>query len=126
MSLTLYQAADLFFFVFHTLLILFNSFGWMFIRFRRYHLITLFLTAFSWFVLGIWYGWGYCICTDWHWTIRRRLGYVDDTNSYIDLLIMKLTGIEFDDVLIDTATAGVFIASIVLSVVLNIRDFKRG
>ncbi len=125
MATVLYQAADLFLFFFHTTLILFNSTGWMFRRVRRYHLITLFLTAFSWFFLGIWYGWGYCMCTDWHWTIRRKLGYRDETNSYIDLLVMKITGIEFDDTLIDNVTVGVFVVSIVFSVLLNIRDYSR-
>lgn len=124
MSIELYKAADLFFFVFHTTLILFNIFGWAFKRFRRYNLITLLLTAASWFILGIWYGWGYCLCTDWHWTVRAKLGYVDNTNSYIDLLIMKITGQELNDALIDNATAGVFLASIVLSVWLNIRDYR--
>ena len=124
MPIGLYKAADLFFFSFHTALIFFNTFGWIFRRVRFYNLITLSLTTFSWFILGIWYGWGYCICTDWHWTIRSRLGYKDNTNSYIDLLIIKITGIEFDDALIENATVGVFLISIIFSVLLNIRDFK--
>ncbi len=125
MSIALYKAANLFFFTFHTTLILFNTFGWIFRRYRFYNLITLLLTAFSWFILGIWYGWGYCVCTDWHWTIRNQLGYKDDTNSYIDLLIITFTGIEFDDKLIENATAGVFLVSIFFSILLNIRDYKR-
>jgi len=35
------------------------------------HRASLLLTAFSWFVLGIWYGWGYCVCTDWHYMVLR-------------------------------------------------------
>ncbi len=125
MSIVLYQAADLFFFVFHTTLILFNILGWAFKRFRFYNLITLLLTAASWFILGIWYGWGYCLCTDWHWTVREELGYVDNTNSYIDLLVTKITGVAFDDGLIDTVTVVVFLVSILMSVLLNIRDYKQ-
>ena len=125
MSIALYKAADLFFFAFHTILILFNTFGWIFRRFRFYNLITLSLTAFSWFILGIWYGWGYCLCTDWHWTIRSKLGYQDGTNSYIDLLVMKITGIQFNTPLIETVTVGVYLISIVMSTLLNIRDLRR-
>ena len=125
MSIEFYKAADLFFFLFHTTLILFNIIGWAFKRFRIYNLITLLLTAASWFILGIWYGWGYCLCTDWHWDIREKLGYIDNTNSYIDLLIMKIIGLELNDTLIDNATAVVFLVSIILSVALNIRDYKR-
>ncbi|MGZ8511472.1 MAG: DUF2784 family protein, partial [Chitinophagaceae bacterium] len=59
-----YQFLNIFFFVFHTVFTLFNMVGWIFPRTRKLHLITLSITAFSWFVLGIWYGWGYCACTD--------------------------------------------------------------
>ena len=50
----------------HTALVLFNMFGWIWKRTRVAHLITLGLTAFSWFALGAIYGWGYCLCTDYH------------------------------------------------------------
>ena len=43
--------------------------------------------------LGVWYGWGYCPCTDWHWQVRARLGF-DDPHSYIQLLIREVTGLE--------------------------------
>ena len=114
-----------FFFCFHTALIFFNTFGWIFHKLRKWNLITLLLTAFSWFVLGIWYGWGYCFCTDWHWQVRRHLGYYDDTNSYIQFLAQKLTGINFSSKLVDTATAIVFFTSLALSIWLNIRDRQR-
>ncbi|MFB6307620.1 MAG: DUF2784 family protein, partial [Flavobacteriales bacterium] len=96
MPIETYKLLDIFFFVFHTFLILFNLLGWMVKKWRFYNLITLSLTAFSWIVLGFWFGWGYCFCTDWHWRVREQLGYEIRTNSYIDFLIMKLTGIEFD------------------------------
>jgi hypothetical protein len=82
------------------------------------------LTAFSWFVLGIWYGLGYCFCTDWHWTVRRHLGYSDETNSYVQFLTQKLTGINFSPQLVDNVTAAVFFISLILSLWLNIKDWK--
>ena len=119
-----YQFLNYFFFCFHTLLILFNTFGWIFRKLRRWNLVTLLLTAFSWFVLGIWYGWGYCFCTDWHWTVRRHLGYSDETNSYVQFLTLKLTGINFSPQLVDNITAAVFFTSLILSLWLNIKDWK--
>lgn len=120
-----YQLLNIFFFVFHTLFTLFNITGWLFHKTRKLHLITLLLTAFSWFVLGIWYGWGYCVCTDWHWNVRARLGYHDQQNSYIHFLLHKLTGIKFNEKLVDTVTLIVFLVSFVLSIWLNIRDRKK-
>jgi hypothetical protein len=88
-------------------------------------LITLLLTAFSWFVLGIWYGWGYCFCTDWHWSVRRHLGYTDKENSYTQFLADKLTGKNFSSQLTDAVTVIVFFASLVLSIWLNFRDWNK-
>ena len=125
MPTALYQFADFFFFAFHSALILFNSLGWLFQKTRFYNLITLSLTAFSWFILGIWYGWGYCFCTDWHWNVREKLGFIDHTNSYVDLLLIKITGMDFPNSLVDTATVTVFTISLIMSVWLNVRDFRN-
>jgi len=125
MSPEFYKAADFFFFAFHTTLILFNCFGWMVSKLRLYNLVSLLLTAFSWFILGIWFGWGYCFCTDWHWQVRENLGYHDATNSYVDLLVRKLTGMDFPDSLVDSVTATVFFVSLIISVTMNIRDYRK-
>ena len=121
----MYQFLNIFFFVFHTALVLFNTLGWVFPATRKWNLVSLGVTAFSWFVIGIWYGWGYCFCTDWHWAVRRKLGYHDESRSYIHFLILKLTGNNMSPQLVETATLLVFLISIVLSVWLNIRDYIR-
>ena len=121
----LYEFLNIFFFVFHTLFTLFNIVGWMFRRTRKLHLITLSLTAFSWFILGIWYGWGYCFCTHWHWDIREKLGFEDRSHSYIHFLILKLTGADLNPKLVELGTLIVFLASFALSIWLNIRDRRR-
>jgi hypothetical protein len=119
------QFLNIFFFVFHTVWTLFNMIGWMFRITRKWNLLTLLLTALSWFVLGIWYGWGYCLCTDWHWQVRRNLGYTDESNSYIHFLILKMTGINMDPELVNNVTLIVFVVSIIMSVWLNIRDRRK-
>jgi hypothetical protein len=120
-----YQFLNYFFFAFHTLFTLFNITGWMFRATRKWNLITLLLTAFSWFILGIWYGWGYCFCTDWHWQVREQLGYHDQQHSYIHFLLLKLTGINFNEGLVEKVTLIVFVVSLVMSIWLNIRDRKK-
>lgn len=117
-----YQFLNIFFFVFHTAFTLFNMSGWAFRSTRKWHLITIFLTAFSWFVLGIWYGWGYCFCTDWHWAVREKLGFTDKSNSYIHFLILKLTGINLSEKLVGYGTLIIFLISFVLSTLLHWKD----
>lgn len=83
------------------------------------------LTAFSWFLLGIWYGWGYCFCTDWHWQVREALGYHDRSTSYIHLLLLKLTGVDFNPQLVDTCTAMVFAICLAASLWVNRKIFRQ-
>jgi hypothetical protein len=124
MSETLLKILNLFFFGFHTVLILFNIFGWLVPRWRLANFITLSLTAFSWFVLGIWYGWGYCFCTDWHWQVREMLGYENMSSSYIHFLILEMTGINFPADLVDAFTVILFFAAFVISAYLNFRKWR--
>lgn len=120
----MYALLDIAFIIFHTALILFNLFGWIWKATRRWNLASLLLTAFSWFVLGIWYGFGYCPCTDWHWSVRRELGHTDMPQSYIRFLIRELTGFDINAALVDTATAVLFFLALLISFYLNFRDFK--
>jgi hypothetical protein len=120
-----YQFLNYFFFFFHTVFTLFNLLGWMFRKTRKWNLVTLLLTAFSWFILGIWYGWGYCLCTDWHWQVREHMGYHDQRRSYIQFLLLKLTGRDFNEQLIENITLIAFLASLIMSIWLNIRDRKK-
>lgn len=121
----LLKIIDVFFIGFHTILILFNVFGWLVPRWRFANFISLSLTAFSWFILGIWFGWGYCICTDWHWQIREMLGYQDMSSSYIHFLILKLTNIDFPENLVDPYTAVTFFSVFIISAYLNIRKWRE-
>lgn len=113
------------FFGFHTLWIVFTCVGWIWRRTRRLHLAAIALTAFSWFGLGPWYGWGYCPFTDWHWRIRERLGY-DDPPSYIQLLVRVVTGIELAPHAANGLAIAVLASAAVLSVYFNFaRQRKR-
>ena len=121
---SLYHIADVFFFAFHVALIFFNLFGWIFKPTRKWNLITLGLTAFSWIVLGIFFGFGYCFLTDWHWEIREKLGYTTPYNSYIHFLIETLFDVQVSARLVDLCTAIFFVAALTMSVISN-RDLLR-
>ena len=118
---SLYTVLDYFFMVFHTLLIIFNVFGWLWKKTRKLNLIILLLTGLSWTVLGIFYGFGYCPLTDWHFKVLRKLGESDLPNSYIKYLIDRLFGSDINAGLVDQLTLIVFIVVLSISLILNLR-----
>lgn len=121
----IYKFLNIFFFVFHSFVIVFNVTGWIWKKTRIPHLIVIGSTAFSWFILGIWYGFGYCPCTDWHWQVRSILGYTDQPLSYIQFLVRELTPIRLPDSTIDLIVIIGLIVSTVLSVSLTIFGLIR-
>lgn len=121
----LFRLLDIFFLIFHTGFTVFNVVGWMFRKTRKIHCITMTLTAFSWFVIGIWYGWGYCFCTDWHWQIREALGKPIPYYSYIQFLIAELTGYVPNAEVTNFVVGLVFILCFVLTIYYNRIDFKK-
>lgn len=122
---SMYEFLNVFFFVFHSSLILLILLGWLWTKTRKINLAVVLLTAFSWFVLGIWYGFGYCPCTDWHWQVRMRLEYYDMPSSYLTFLIRSLTGCDVNKTLIDVFAVVFLLLSICASVVINYRDWKN-
>ena len=116
-----YKIGNYFFFIFHVVLIFFNLIGWIPRKLRKWNLISLCLTAFSWFALGIFYGFGFCFLTEWHWQIREKLSYPNESKSYIHFLIKELTNVSLDETLVDTFTAIFFSIAFALSIYVNIR-----
>lgn len=118
------QFLDKFFIVFHTVIIFFNLFGWIWKKTRKLNLISLSATAFSWFFLGIWYGFGFCFCTQWHWQVRMRLGMTDMPNSYVKFLIDEITGLDVHAGFVDTMTLVFFLLALAVSIIVNVRARK--
>ena len=117
---------DIFFVIFHSSLILFNLFGWIWKKTRRLNLITLLLTGGSWLFLGLIVGTlGYCPLTDWHFNILYRLGETNIPNSYVKYLADRLTGLDINASLIDDITLYSFIASLILSIIFNFHSARR-
>ena len=117
---------DNFFLIFHTFIIFFNLFGWIWKGTRKANLILLSLTGFSWFILGIWYGIGYCPCTEWHWQVKIKLGETDLPNSYIKHLIDTITGWDVNAQMVDVVAMVFFVLAVICSVCINVRDRNRG
>jgi hypothetical protein len=115
---------DIFFVLFHTSLILFNLFGWIWKKTRKCNLITLSLTGASWLFLGIIVGvLGYCPLTDWHFRILYKLGKTNLPDSYIKYLFDRLTGLDINASLVDKVTLYSFLAALILSLIFNFRTF---
>ena len=122
----IWNILDIFFVIFHTSLIFFNLFGWIWKRTRKLNLITLSLTGFSWLFLGLIVGTlGYCPLTDWHFKILEKLGKTDLPYSYTKYLADRLTGLDINASLVDNVTLYTFLAAFTISIVLNIRDFLK-
>jgi len=116
---------DIFLSLLHFALIGFNLFAWIFPKTRKAHLITIGATAFSWFGLGIFFGWGYCPITDWEWQVKEKLGETHLPNSFIKYYADKITGTDIDPSIIDGFTLGFFLAAIILSIYVNFFRKKR-
>ena len=119
------QLADIGFFVFHTLLVGFNIFGWIWRRTRFWHLIAMSLTSFSWFVMGAFYGWGYCLCTDWHFDVREQLGYEDTETTYVQLFARVVFGIPMSRSTSDILAVTIFGLILVAMAVVWSRDLHQ-
>jgi len=120
-----YAFLDKFFFVFHTTLILFNLFGWIWKKTRVANLIVLLLTAFSWSVLGIWYGFGFCPSTEWHWQVRMKLGHYDLPSAYTKFLVDSLTGLDVNAKLVNIFALLFLVLALFASVLTNVRDWRK-
>lgn len=115
---------DIFFTLFHTFLILFNLFGWLIKKTRILNFISLFITGFSWTFLGIFYGFGYCPLTDWHFKILKKLGYLNLPDSYISFLIQKYFNLYLNQNLVELFTIILFSISFIISFILNLHELK--
>jgi len=122
----MYKVLDIFFLVFHTSLIFFNLFGWIWRPCRKANLITLLLTASSWLFLGLIVGSpGYCPLTDWHFKVLEKLGHTDLPISYIKYLADRLTGLDLNHSLVDAFTLWGLVVAMLVSIILNLLDYLK-
>jgi hypothetical protein len=79
----------------------------------------------SWFGLALFYGFGYCPSTDWHWQVKRARGETGLPNSYVKYYLDRLTGLNWDHRLVDSTVLLFGLAALGLSIALNWRDWRR-
>jgi len=121
----MYTFLDKFFFVFHSALIVFNLFGWIWRKTRVANLVVVLLTVLSWTILGIWYGFGFCPSTDWHWQVRAKLGHYDMPSSYTKFLVDSLTGLDVNEKLVDIFAVMFLTLALFASLLTNMRDWRK-
>ena len=109
---------DLFFWL-HIVVICFNLIGWIWVKTRKLHLVVLSATLFSWIVLGIKYGLGYCFLTDWHWEIKRNLGEKNLPASFIKYFLDQYTSMQLSAEVVDWITGIVFVSIIFMTIYIN-------
>jgi hypothetical protein len=119
--------SDLLLTILHLIIIFFNLFGWIPVQTRKAHLISITLTAASWFLLGLWFGIGYCPITEWQWQVKEKLGETNFPASFVKYYGDKLSGKNLDSSMIDTLTAVCFVLAAVISLYVNfIKKRKSG
>jgi len=116
---------DIFLTFVHLVIIGFNLLGWIWPVTRKAHFICVLATAASWFLLGIWFGMGYCPITDWQWRIKEKLGEPNLPASFIKYYADKITGKNISSSLIDMVTVISFAIAAWLSVYVNFIKKKR-
>jgi Protein of Unknown function (DUF2784) len=113
------QVLDIFFTFLHLFIIGFNLTGWAFKSTRKIHLFVVSATVACWFILGIWYGIGYCPVTDWQWQVKEQLGEHNLPGSFIKYLADKISGQNTDAELIDVLTAVSFALTVMITCYVN-------
>lgn len=122
----IWHILDIFFVIFHTSIIFFNLFGWIWRKTRKFNLVLLLITGSSWLFLGLIVGTlGYCPLTDWHFSVLNKLGISDLPSSYVKYLADRLTGLDLSPSLVDNVTLYSFLAALAISVFLNLLDYRR-
>ena len=118
----MYTFLDILLFVLHGLLVLFNLTGWIWRKTRRLHLWTILLTLASWSLLGMFYGFGYCPLTDWHWDVKRHLGETHLPKSCIEYYLDWVTPFDWSPEVVDPLVLALSLGALGATLYLNWRD----
>lgn len=105
--------------VVHLAVIVFNLFGWIPRATRRANFVLILLTTASWFLLGLWFGMGYCPITDWQWSVKERLGERNLPGNFVEYFAEKLSGHDFEPGFVDLMIGICFVLAAIMSVYVN-------
>jgi len=116
----LYRIVNALFHVIHLAIIFFVMFAWLFPALRLAHLVLILLTLGSWFILGRWFGRGYCPVSDWHWKAKAALGEQRPGGTYIHTVLQQLSGRDLNAGTVDKVVVMVTFALAAISLALNL------
>lgn len=74
--------------------------------------------------MGLFYGFGYCFLTDWHYEVRLKIGK-NMSNSFIAFILNDCFGFGVDEYLIDVVTGITFFLIFFVSIFLNINNYFK-
>jgi uncharacterized protein DUF2784 len=109
---------DVLFHALHLGIIIFFLFGWMIKETRPAHYALTVLILLSWYGLGIFRGFGYCVITDIQWKIKKRLGHEPSTEYYIKYLIDSVTRLNTRPTIVNGVTTYTYFTILVISTIL--------
>lgn len=109
---------NIIFHLIHLSIIFFFLFGWLFEKMRLPHFILSILILLSWFGLGAFFGFGYCLVTDIQWKIKRRLKQEPTTEFYVKYMIDKVTGLDTNPSVINGMTTYIYWGILIISTIL--------
>ncbi len=112
--------ADRFLHLLHWGVMLFCVTGWALPETRLANLMLIGLIALSWFGLGKFHGYGYCLITDLQWKIKERLGGRPGTDSFVKFQLDRITGRDLNPVTVNRWTQMTFYLSALASLYLNV------
>ncbi|KAF0129444.1 MAG: hypothetical protein FD155_2367 [Bacteroidetes bacterium] len=86
----------------HVMIILIISFGWIWRKLHVVYVICNFCAIFSWFILGYFKGYGYCLLTDIQWNLLAYRGETDIPETFLEyffnILNINSSAIDFLEV----------------------------
>src|SRR5512142_2195328 len=109
---------DALFHALHLGIIIFFLFGWMIRETRPAHYALTLLILLSWYGLGAFRGFVYCIITDIQWRIKKQLGNKPSTEYYIKYLIDNITGLDTRANIVNGVTTYAYFIILILSTIL--------
>ena len=80
-------------------------------------------TLASWFVLGIWMGFGYCPVISWHWAVKESLGRGRPEATYVQLVGETLLRRSLNSSAVDRLVVVTTVVVATASLVLNAKRF---
>lgn len=75
----------------HVIIILIICFGWIWRKSHVIYLVCNLCALFSWYILGYFKGYGYCLLTDIQWRLLESRGITDLPDTFLEYFFSALS-----------------------------------